>query len=1131
MEKIYLLTLLLIPSIFIGAQPINDDACNAILLAIGDDCSAILPYDNIGATAQMDEPFGDCYNDGSIENTVWFAFVAPSSGAVSIDTDFANSGLQNSQLTVFRLRDEDCTLWDNFEPIACNEDKLPEREFTEANAAIPPIAVTAGLTYFIQVDGFKMIDDNPTNNNTNEGSFCLMVNEIIPPENDDCDNADIYGGFGPICSKLWGDDEPNIENTTTIGATAGNEIDFFSCDGSPFNATVYYTFHAGVSEVELNFLSGEHLNVALLTLNNDCNSSVEVTGNCFTDISALPNEDLENPQPEVLFTNLVPLTPYLMAIWTNEGEATDFEFCLTRTPNYVCGDSICYELAESYTNCQSDCPCISSIELFSYQTGQNTIIPEAVCPEIVGDLSDSGIPGLYVPFTINTNDPDLTGSFVLRSTGALFASTDPPIPLPNSEATNSLMYLFLTATKLATGGNVTISFNSDAKACTANLTFDIADLIKPETTECGDCTLKILPDYINACCGADFIEIGIGLENAIGPKVWVSQDNNIAYDAGTDILLALDGSTTINLPTNDLLLTFYDEGKPNCAIRRNLTGGDFICGQNEVCINPTGCAASQCRLNPIIRYEAATCNLDSTLNVPIDIGSSTGAVIFTPSGMVGGSGTSTDPYAVHINLKDCQPVDFTLSDESTCDVIPIVTVNSPPNIAGGIHVSDANYGTWNFRIETELGICETDSAVVGTVALLNDGDTSGGKLTDFCEPTPPELPATSVCAPVNGKIALIDRGQCGRLHKVENAQNCGAIGVVICDCFGCEDEIVFFPQPYYSIPITIPAVFMPYADCEKLKMELNKGNEVVLCIGAPVNLPGCSREFTVDVCEDFLADYCENNPAVLGCTNADACNYDAAATVDDESCFFTGDSCDDNNDATIDDVYIDCNCRGICTIGSFGDACDDGNDNSTGDAITVDCVCMGLISCNPPIDELISPAQTTLCVDEIDLPTFSLPASALPDVAIVVEVNGTIVAISEDGNFDSNDLKINDEVCYTAMAFDIAVVEDLIFFLSKICGLINFSFSPDPCQAILDLTNRPIDPLIIDIEIILNLFLAISEASINSLDEAIAIINPLNETFLPFNLEKICYSVSNTICLPVVNCNGCTAKPGQFTCD
>ena len=51
---------------------------------------------------------------------------------------------------------------------------------------------------------------------------------------------------------------------------------------------------------------------------------------------------------------------------------------------------------------------------------------------------------------------------------------------------------------------------------------------------------------------------------------------------------------------------------------------------------------------------------------------------------------------------------------------------------------------------------------------------------------------------------------------------------------------------------------------------------------------------------------------VLGCIDSAACNYDAAATDDDESCLFVGDDCVDGN--TIGVIQEDCSCGEISSI-------------------------------------------------------------------------------------------------------------------------------------------------------------------------------------------------------------------------
>lgn len=49
-----------------------------------------------------------------------------------------------------------------------------------------------------------------------------------------------------------------------------------------------------------------------------------------------------------------------------------------------------------------------------------------------------------------------------------------------------------------------------------------------------------------------------------------------------------------------------------------------------------------------------------------------------------------------------------------------------------------------------------------------------------------------------------------------------------------------------------------------------------------------------------------------GCTSLEACNFNFTAEIDDGSCLYPGDRCDDFNDFTMNDNYLDnCQCQGI----------------------------------------------------------------------------------------------------------------------------------------------------------------------------------------------------------------------------
>ena len=56
-------------------------------------------------------------------------------------------------------------------------------------------------------------------------------------------------------------------------------------------------------------------------------------------------------------------------------------------------------------------------------------------------------------------------------------------------------------------------------------------------------------------------------------------------------------------------------------------------------------------------------------------------------------------------------------------------------------------------------------------------------------------------------------------------------------------------------------------------------------------------------------------PAIPGCTDEGACNFDEGANTDDGTCFSPGDSCDDGDEGTINDfIGEDCSCAGEIAV-------------------------------------------------------------------------------------------------------------------------------------------------------------------------------------------------------------------------
>lgn len=166
---------------------------------------------------------------------------------------------------------------------------------------------------------------------------------------------------------------------------------------------------------------------------------------------------------------------------------------------------------------------------------------------------------------------------------------------------------------------------------------------------------------------------------------------------------------------------------------------------------------------------------------------------------------------------------------------------------------------------------------------------------------------------------------------------------------------------FWEPPADIPGCTSSSACNYDAAATLNDGS--CLTVGMSCN-DGNSSTFN-DVYTDCGAPNfgCEGEPVVvLGCTSGSACNYDASANLNDGSCVFEGDPCDDGDAMTFNDMYTDCSgpdygCLGTpitilgCMSGSAcnydpaanlsdgscifeGDPCDDGDATTYDDNYT-----------------------------------------------------------------------------------------------------------------------------------------------------------------------------------------------------
>ena len=135
-----------------AGYPPNDAVCGALPLSVGTNG----PFTNVNATVQPGEaapPQNFNCNDQlswctAPDQTVWFSFTAPPSGRVSLN--FGATQTWDSEIALWSAPACGALLTGGATLVAANDDLPGVPNFA---AAIAPVCVTPGATYFVQVDG------------------------------------------------------------------------------------------------------------------------------------------------------------------------------------------------------------------------------------------------------------------------------------------------------------------------------------------------------------------------------------------------------------------------------------------------------------------------------------------------------------------------------------------------------------------------------------------------------------------------------------------------------------------------------------------------------------------------------------------------------------------------------------------------------------------------------------------------------------------------------------------------------------------------------------------------------------------------------------------------------------------
>ena len=148
----------------------------------------------------------------------------------------------------------------------------------------------------------------------------------------------------------------------------------------------------------------------------------------------------------------------------------------------------------------------------------------------------------------------------------------------------------------------------------------------------------------------------------------------------------------------------------------------------------------------------------------------------------------------------------------------LFSVESPASIGGFIPVGlAADDPLWAFDY--------AESPINGKLVLATDGNLQGG--TQLCGPV-------DNVSEITGNVAVVDRGECFFSEKALNAQNGGAIACVICNVEGVNggtgEELLNMAAGEIPEPVTIPTVFMGKSDCDRLRVVMAGGDDVIINI-------------------------------------------------------------------------------------------------------------------------------------------------------------------------------------------------------------------------------------------------------------------------------------------------------------
>jgi hypothetical protein len=149
----------------------------------------------------------------------------------------------------------------------------------------------------------------------------------------------------------------------------------------------------------------------------------------------------------------------------------------------------------------------------------------------------------------------------------------------------------------------------------------------------------------------------------------------------------------------------------------------------------------------------------------------------------------------------------------------IFNIESPTNLAGNYNITYSEPGTWS-----SPDMLDPANAITGILAIVDDG-TAADSLG--CNPLVNN-------ADIAGKIAVVYRGECQFGTKSLNAQNAGAIAVLIIN--NVPGDPIGMDGGTDGVNVTIPVAMISQLDGQIIRAVLDQGTDVTAFFGNKVGL-------------------------------------------------------------------------------------------------------------------------------------------------------------------------------------------------------------------------------------------------------------------------------------------------------